>query len=255
MTVLQDHLDEITANTRNLVQPERMAVSERAVQELFTSGIERPHPPRRRHRPRIHPQRCLGPPRPVSRSSGARAARPQFLPRPLVPLLRHRARGLARPLPQPPRGRRAACRHQPANRPPERLHGRPARLAVSRPHRSRLRPCRAVWPRLHHPSISPRLLPLDPGQHPLRERRSDLAPGPSGHLRPRPRPAASSMPRPTPTSASAPSRKRSSPLLWQPVGWLNPLKSVVRSSTRRPVIPDSRKSARKSILMTKSTSY
>jgi peroxiredoxin len=40
MTVLQDQLDEITANTRNLVQPERMAVNERAVQELFASGIE-----------------------------------------------------------------------------------------------------------------------------------------------------------------------------------------------------------------------
>jgi peroxiredoxin len=40
MTALQDHLDEITANTRNLVQPERMAVSERAVQELLNSGIE-----------------------------------------------------------------------------------------------------------------------------------------------------------------------------------------------------------------------
>ncbi len=40
VTVLQDHLDEITANTRNLVQPERMAVSERAVQELLNSGIE-----------------------------------------------------------------------------------------------------------------------------------------------------------------------------------------------------------------------
>jgi len=37
---LQDQLDEITANTRNLVQPERMAVNERAVQELFASGIE-----------------------------------------------------------------------------------------------------------------------------------------------------------------------------------------------------------------------
>ncbi|MGB8028604.1 MAG: peroxiredoxin-like family protein [Terracidiphilus sp.] len=40
MTALQDQLDEITANTRNLVQPERMAVSERAVTELFSSGIE-----------------------------------------------------------------------------------------------------------------------------------------------------------------------------------------------------------------------
>ena len=37
---LQDQLDEITANTRHLVQPERLAVSERAVEELFASGIE-----------------------------------------------------------------------------------------------------------------------------------------------------------------------------------------------------------------------
>ncbi len=40
MTALQDQLDEITSNTRHLVQPERMALSERAVQELFASGIE-----------------------------------------------------------------------------------------------------------------------------------------------------------------------------------------------------------------------
>ena len=40
MTQLQDQLDEITANTRHLVQPERLAVSERAVAELFASGIE-----------------------------------------------------------------------------------------------------------------------------------------------------------------------------------------------------------------------
>ena len=40
MTPLQDQLDEITANTRNLVQPERLAISERAVEELFATGIE-----------------------------------------------------------------------------------------------------------------------------------------------------------------------------------------------------------------------
>jgi peroxiredoxin len=40
MTALQDQLDSITANTRNLVQPERLAVGERAVAELFASGIE-----------------------------------------------------------------------------------------------------------------------------------------------------------------------------------------------------------------------
>src|SRR5260221_329939 len=37
---LQDQLDEITANTRHLVQAERLAVGERAVEELFATGIE-----------------------------------------------------------------------------------------------------------------------------------------------------------------------------------------------------------------------
>ena len=40
MTPLQDQLDEITANTRKLVQEERLAVGERAVEELFATGIE-----------------------------------------------------------------------------------------------------------------------------------------------------------------------------------------------------------------------
>jgi len=40
MTNLQDQLDEITANTRNLVQAERLAVGERAAEELFATGIE-----------------------------------------------------------------------------------------------------------------------------------------------------------------------------------------------------------------------
>ena len=39
-TSLQDQLDEITANTRHLVQAERLAVSERAIAELFATGIE-----------------------------------------------------------------------------------------------------------------------------------------------------------------------------------------------------------------------
>jgi len=37
---LQDQLDEITANTRLLVQAERLAVGERAIEELFLSGAE-----------------------------------------------------------------------------------------------------------------------------------------------------------------------------------------------------------------------
>jgi peroxiredoxin len=40
MTTLQDQLDEITANTRELVPAERLAVSESAVEELFATGIE-----------------------------------------------------------------------------------------------------------------------------------------------------------------------------------------------------------------------
>lgn len=37
---LQDELDRITEQTRSLVQPERLAPSERAIAELFASGIE-----------------------------------------------------------------------------------------------------------------------------------------------------------------------------------------------------------------------
>jgi peroxiredoxin len=40
MAHLQDQLDLITENTRNLVQPDRLAISDRAVEELFTTGIE-----------------------------------------------------------------------------------------------------------------------------------------------------------------------------------------------------------------------
>lgn len=39
-TSLQDQLDRITQKTRALVQPERLAFSERAVAELFATGIE-----------------------------------------------------------------------------------------------------------------------------------------------------------------------------------------------------------------------
>lgn len=40
MQSLQDELDRITQNTRALVQPERLAISEQHVAELFASGIE-----------------------------------------------------------------------------------------------------------------------------------------------------------------------------------------------------------------------
>lgn len=40
MEHLQDQLDHITENTRMLVQPERLEVVDRAVEELFATGIE-----------------------------------------------------------------------------------------------------------------------------------------------------------------------------------------------------------------------
>jgi peroxiredoxin len=40
LTSLQDQLDRITQNTRALVQPERLAVSEQMVTDLFNTGIE-----------------------------------------------------------------------------------------------------------------------------------------------------------------------------------------------------------------------
>lgn len=40
MANLQDQLDQITQNTRKLVQPERLAISEAATEQLFLSGIE-----------------------------------------------------------------------------------------------------------------------------------------------------------------------------------------------------------------------
>ncbi len=40
MQDLQDKLDQITSNTRRLVQPERLAISEQAIADLFSTGIE-----------------------------------------------------------------------------------------------------------------------------------------------------------------------------------------------------------------------
>lgn len=37
---LQTRLDEITTNTRALVQPERLAITDAWIAELFTTGIE-----------------------------------------------------------------------------------------------------------------------------------------------------------------------------------------------------------------------
>ena len=87
---LQDQLDEITANTRHLVQAERLAVGERAVEELFASGIEDRILPVGAHGAGVRPQR-----RHWQAGSQRGHARPgaadrQVFSRTLVPLLRHR---------------------------------------------------------------------------------------------------------------------------------------------------------------------
>jgi len=40
MAHLQDQLDQITEQTRSLVQPERLAIGERSIEELFAGGVE-----------------------------------------------------------------------------------------------------------------------------------------------------------------------------------------------------------------------
>jgi peroxiredoxin len=57
---LQDQLDRITQNTRRLVQPERLAVSEQATAELLASGIEN----------RVLPVGSIAPPFSLADSSG-----------------------------------------------------------------------------------------------------------------------------------------------------------------------------------------
>jgi hypothetical protein len=79
VTPLQDQLDEITANTRKLVPAERMAINERAVRELFESGIEE----------KILPVGAMAPEFTLNDASGPGAAGSQLLPRALVPLLHH----------------------------------------------------------------------------------------------------------------------------------------------------------------------
>ncbi len=211
MTALQDQLDEITANTRKLVQPDRMAIGERAIEELFASGIEEKILPVGATAPEFTLNDASG--RPV-RSADLLALGPlvtQFFPRPLVPLLRHRARSVARPPLPPSRIRRAARRHQPADHPPERLHGRPAQRCRSpfSPTRAAPSPNNSAWP-TPSPTTTATTTAPSSSTFPL-----SMATTPGGCPSPQPmsspRTAASSTPMPTPTSASVPSRKKPSP--------------------------------------------
>ncbi len=91
MSKLQDQLDQITANTRNLVQPERLEISERAVAELYAAGVEDQDPAGWLPSPGICPAGRRRPYRQKRRSAGPGTAGDQFFPGALVPLLHHRA--------------------------------------------------------------------------------------------------------------------------------------------------------------------
>ena len=136
---LQDQLDEITSNTRNLVQPERLAVSEKAVEELFATGIE----------DRILPVGAQAPEFALKDSTGKLVRSHDLLD--LGPLVIKFFRGrwcpycvteleTWRDLYGHLRERGGTDgRHRPADRAPERLHGQPARSAIPRAIRSRQR--------------------------------------------------------------------------------------------------------------------
>ncbi len=192
---LQDQLDRITQNTRALVQPERLAISEKATEDLFNTGIEdrvlkdriagsRLHP---RRRPHAQTRQLRRPRRPGP-------ARHQLLSRSLGPLLRHGTRSLARTPLTTPRTRRSLRGHLPPDHPPEQLHPPAARPPLPSALRPRCHHRRKIRHRLHHPRGASPLLPIHPHQHSLQQRRpqlpqrhrSKLAPPPPRRLRHRP---------------------------------------------------------------------
>ncbi len=176
MTPLQDQLDEITANTRNLVQAERLAVGERAVEELFATGMEE----------RILPVGAMAPEFALKDSNGkvvrsadllgAGSAGDQVLSRAVVPLLHDGARGVARSLWTVARARSPDGRDRAADPAAERLHGRPAWTSLPGADGPEQLGRRAVRAGLHGARVSPRLLPLDPREYSVREWREELAP-------------------------------------------------------------------------------
>ena len=91
MSKLQDQLDQITANTRNLVQPERLEISERAVAELYAAGVEDRILPVGSRAPEFALPDAAGRIVQSCRSAGPGTAGHQLFPRTLVPLLRYRA--------------------------------------------------------------------------------------------------------------------------------------------------------------------
>jgi peroxiredoxin len=194
MTALQDQLDEITSNTRNLVQPERMAVSERAVADLFASGIEE----------KILPVGAIAPEFTLPDATGRPVRSADLLA--LGPLVLNffRGRWCAYCVTELEAWRDLYPRLREAG----------ALLAAIGPQTSRQSDFMVGQHSLPFPvltdlgcaladqfglaytiPIPPRLLPLHPRQHPLRQWRPKLASDPARHLRPRPRPPRALRPR------------------------------------------------------------
>ncbi len=174
----------------------------------FSTPASKPHSPGRRHRPRIHTPRCLGPTRPVSRSSGARAARPQFFRGRwcayCVTSSRHGATST------PASARQARCLPPSARKLPARATSWLASTVC--PFLFLQIPAAPLPSNLASPTPSRNITATTTApswSHPFCERRSDLAPGPSRHLRPRPRPARRICP--GPRRLPGPSRARRGP--------------------------------------------
>ena len=222
MTALQDQLDEMTANTRKLVQPERLAVGEQAVAELFGSGIEE----------KILPVGAIAPSFALNDATGRLVRSEDMLAlgplvikfirgrwcsycateleawRDLYGTLRERGAFMVAISPQTERQNDFMAGQ----------HGLPFPV-LSDPGCALAGP--AVRPRLHRPPVPPRLLPLHPGQHPLHQRRAKLASTPARNLRSKPRrthsPRRSSrrLPRPSRAGRSV-SRRNTRELTDQP---------------------------------------
>ena len=209
---LQDQLDEITANTRNLVQPERLAVGERAVEELFATGIE----------DRILPVGAQAPEFALKDSNGKLVRSRDLLA--LGPLVIKFFRGRWCPY--------CVTELETWRDLYGKLREHGALLVAIGPQTERQSDFMVGQHGLPFPVLS------DPGNavaekfglvytipeyhrdyylsilvnHPLRQRRQELASAAAGDLRHRAKTARSSTPKPTPTSASAPNPKKPSPL-------------------------------------------
>ena len=195
MATLQDQLDEITANTRHLVQAERLAVGERAVEELFATGIEET----------ILPVGALAPEFALNDATGRLVRSQDMLA--LGPLVIKFFRGRWCPYcvteleawrdlygQLRERGALMVAIGPQTERQSDFMAGQHG-LPFPGARRPRLRAGREVRPGLHRARVPARLLPLHPGQHSLHQRRAELASAAAGNLCDWPRWAQSSLPK------------------------------------------------------------